>query len=69
MLNDVVLRLLCSVQIRFEHLRDDRGQTLGEYSLIITTIAVGLVLLAVLVFRDALGGAFNAATNCLDGSC
>lgn len=69
MLNDVVLRLLCSVQIRFEGLRDERGQTLGEYSLIITTIAVGLVLLAVLVFRSALGGAFSAGTRCLDASC
>jgi Flp pilus assembly pilin Flp len=49
--------------------RSESGQTLAEYSLIITAIAVGLVLLAMLVFRDALADAFNAATACLDGSC
>ncbi len=49
--------------------RGETGQTLAEYSLIITVIAVGLVLLAMLVFRDALADAFNAATACLDGSC
>ena len=49
--------------------RGESGQTLAEYSLIITVIAVGLVLLAMLIFRDALAGAFNAATACLDGSC
>lgn len=49
--------------------RNEHGQTLAEYSLIITVVAVGLVLLAMLIFRDALAGAFDSATACLDGTC
>jgi hypothetical protein len=32
-------------------------------------VAVGLVLLAMLTFRDTLGGAFDDTRNCLDGVC
>ena len=45
------------------------GQTLAEYSLIITIIAVGTVMLALIVFRTSLVGAFAAVGGCLDGSC
>ena len=45
------------------------GQTLAEYSIIVTIIAVGTVLLALIVFRDSLAGAFDAVVTCLDGSC
>jgi Flp pilus assembly pilin Flp len=45
------------------------GQTLAEYSILVTVVALGITLLALIVFRDALGGAFSAATNCLDGTC
>ena len=47
----------------------ERGQTLAEYSLIITIIAVAVVVLSMVVFRNALVGAYNTATTCLDGAC
>ena len=60
-----------SVWQRFvvEPLRDVTGQTLAEYSILVTVVAVGLTLLALLVFREALTGAFDSVTECLDGSC
>jgi Flp pilus assembly pilin Flp len=50
-------------------MRDVAGQTLAEYSILITVVAVGLTLLAMLGFREALADAFSSATGCLDGSC
>ena len=50
-------------------LNQQRGQTLAEYSLIITIIAVAVVVVSMLVFRNALAGAFNTASTCLDGAC
>jgi Flp pilus assembly pilin Flp len=69
MLNDLLLRGLAATASARARTRDESGQTLAEYGLIITVIAVGLVLLAMMVFRDALAGAFNAATGCLDSVC
>ena len=69
MLSDAILRLLGAVSLLRTRGGEERGQTLAEYSMIITVIAVGLVLLAMIVFRDALSGAFDAATTCLDGTC
>ena len=45
------------------------GQTLAEYSMIITLIAVAVVILAVVVFREALAGTFTSVAGCLSGSC
>jgi Flp pilus assembly pilin Flp len=45
------------------------GQTLAEYSLVVTVVAVSLTVLALVVFHQALTGAFNVVTACLDGSC
>lgn len=45
------------------------GQTLAEYSMIVTIIAIGAVMLSLIVFRTSLAGAFNSVLNCLDGSC
>jgi Flp pilus assembly pilin Flp len=50
-------------------LNQPRGQTLAEYSLIITVIAVGVVVIGMTVFRNELVGAFNTSSGCLDGSC
>ncbi len=49
--------------------RDEDGQTLAEYGLIVTLIAVAVTVLALIVFRGALIDSFSAATNCLNGSC
>ena len=46
-----------------------RGQTLAEYSMIITLIAVGTVVVAVFIFRNDLAGAFSSAAGCLDAVC
>jgi len=58
--------LLSGIRARFE---DDEGQTLAEYGLIVTTIAVAVVILAVIAFRGALIASFNSAGACLNGSC
>ena len=47
----------------------ERAQTLAEYGLIISLVAVGVVIPTMLLFRGALADAFNSATNCLDGTC
>jgi Flp pilus assembly pilin Flp len=47
----------------------ERGQTLAEYGLIITLVAVGVIVPTTLIFRDQLIGAFNSATPCLMGGC
>lgn len=69
MLNELGIRALVALQALLARGRDDDGQTLAEYSLIITAIAVAVVILALVAFRGALAGAFNAATGCLDGAC
>ena len=43
----------------------EEGQTLAEYSLIITVIAVGVVVTSVAVFRGALAGAFTTVADCI----
>lgn len=69
MLTHLALRMLMALQSVGTRIQDEDAQTLAEYSLIITVVAVGVVLLAVMVFRDAVAGAFNAALPCLTGSC
>ncbi|MCH7697645.1 MAG: hypothetical protein IH865_01715 [Chloroflexi bacterium] len=46
-------------------IRGEREQTLAEYSLIITVIAVGVVVTSVAVFRGALAGAFTTVADCI----
>lgn len=43
----------------------EEGQTLAEYSLIITVIAVGVVAPTMFLMRGALGGAFDSVTDCI----
>lgn len=50
-------------------LGQQRGQTLAEYGLIITVIAVGVVVTGMIVFRNELATAFQTSSGCLDGSC
>ena len=69
MLTTVALRVLIGLQSIVSDARDEEGQTLAEYSLIISVIAVGAVLVGMLVFRQALADAFDSASRCLNGSC
>ena len=50
-------------------LNAERGQTLAEYSLIVTIVAVAVTVLALVAFRTQIAGAFNDASNCLIGAC
>ena len=68
MLRDAALRFFIALQCG-SRVRGERGQTLAEYSLIMTTIAVAVVVISVLTFREALVGAWNSAVPCLNGSC
>jgi len=61
-IDDLCLRLLAAAQ-------GQRGQTLAEYGLIITVIAVGVTVAAMITFRVQLIAAFNSAATCLDGAC
>ena len=57
---------MLAVKLEFEALiRRERGQTLAEYSLLITVIAVAVVVTSMVVMRGALAGAFSAATACI----
>lgn len=69
MLRDAALRMFIALQSIDWGTRGEKGQTLAEYSLIISTIAVAVTTLSILVFRDALAAAWNSAIPCLTGSC
>ncbi len=69
MLNEALLCILCGWHELQARAQDEEGQTLAEYGLIMAVIAVAVVVLAVTVFRNAIVGAFNSATQCLSGSC
>jgi Flp pilus assembly pilin Flp len=66
MITELFLRMLIAAQGISTPSQDDDGQTLAEYSLIISAVAVAAVLTAVIVFRGALAGAWNSAADCLN---
>ena len=74
-INDAILRALVGFQgleARITdvetRVKDEKGQTLAEYGLIMAVIAVAVVVGAGVLFRTALVSAFNAATDCLNGT-
>ena len=69
MLQELALRALVAFKMIEAKTKDEDGQTLAEYGLIMAVIAVAVVVAAVVAFRGAITTAFNSATNCLDGSC
>ena len=48
--------------------REERGQALAEYSLIITVVAVGAIPPATIVFRTQLAAAFTSVVDCIAGT-
>jgi Flp pilus assembly pilin Flp len=66
MITELFLRMLIAAQGIGAPSQDDDGQTLAEYSLIISAIAVAAVLTGVIVFRGALTDAWNSAADCLN---
>lgn len=69
MLKELALRVLAALQGIESKVKDEEGQTLAEYGLIMAVIAVAVIVAAGIAFRGAITSAFNSATNCLDGSC
>ncbi len=69
LLNEALLRVLTGWHELQARARDEEGQTLAEYGLIMAVIAVAVVVTAVVAFRTAIINAFNGAVGCLDGSC
>jgi Flp pilus assembly pilin Flp len=68
--------LFTSVLVRAQNvlllrLRSESGQTLAEYSMLMTVISVAVVIIAVIAFRTALAEAWNSAAACLSalGAC
>ena len=66
MINSTVLRALAYVQAVISSSRDEDGQTLAEYGLIMAVIAVAVVVAAGITFRGAIADAFNSSTSCLN---
>ncbi|HYM14319.1 MAG TPA: Flp family type IVb pilin [Dehalococcoidia bacterium] len=69
MLKELALRVLVALQGVESKIKDEEGQTLAEYGLIMAVIAIAVVVAAVVAFRGAIVSAFNGATKCLSGSC
>jgi Flp pilus assembly pilin Flp len=69
MFSSVALRILSVLEGFAARARDEDGQTVAEYGMIITVVAVATIVLAITLFRDSITSAFNAAINCLDGTC
>lgn len=65
MIQELALRVLFAVQ---NFGKDEEGQTLAEYGLIMAVIAVAVVVGAGVLFRSAIVSAFGDATNCLNGT-
>ena len=57
--------LLCKLQVLALRTRDERGQTLAEYGLIVALIATAVMVLAVFTFKDAIVSSFDGAETCL----
>jgi Flp pilus assembly pilin Flp len=66
MITDLFLRMFIAAQGVITPTQDDDGQTLAEYSLIISAVAVAVVITGVVVFRGALTDAWNSAADCLN---
>ena len=45
--------------------RGEYGQTLAEYGLLLTLVAVGVVVPTLILMHGALAGAFGSATDCM----
>jgi Flp pilus assembly pilin Flp len=68
MVKELALRALMAIKGLEARFTDEEGQTLAEYGLIMAVIAVAVVVLAGVAFREAIVGAFSSATECLEGA-
>jgi Flp pilus assembly pilin Flp len=68
-MKNLVLRVLVALQGIESKVKDEEGQTLAEYGLIMAVIAVAVIVAAAVAFKGAIITAFGSATKCLSGSC
>ncbi len=70
-MNTLALRVFVALktfgQMIDSKIKDEEGQTLAEYGLIMAVIAVAVVVGAGIAFRTAIVGSFDKSTNCLNG--
>ena len=67
--NMLVLLILAALHEMRARLASTRAQTLAEYSLLLTLVAVGVVVPTIILFRGMLAGAFDGVTACLTSGC
>lgn len=63
---DVFLRVIARLN---NLLYEERGQTLGEYGLLVSVVGVSVVIIGVIAFRTQIVNSFGAMSACLNGSC
>ena len=67
LINEGILRVMAGLNGLQARLKDEKGQTLAEYGLIMAVIAVAVIVAAGVAFQGAIVGAFDTATDCLKG--
>ena len=67
LINEGILRVMAGLNGLQARLKDEKGQTLAEYGLIMAVIAVAVIVAAGVLFREAIVGAFDSATACIAG--
>jgi Flp pilus assembly pilin Flp len=50
-------------------LRRENGQTLAEYALLISLVAVAVTATALIAFRDQFAAGYDSMSDCLHGLC
>lgn len=63
----MALRVLLALQALKTTTEDEHGQTLAEYGLIMAVIALAVMFAALVAFKQAFTGAFQRATDCMNG--
>ena len=64
-----LLQILARMREARAALGNEAGQTLAEYGMIVTIVAVGVTVAALFFFATAVAGAFDGVTACFGGSC
>ena len=60
-----IAQLTAALIGRMGQMPRERGQTLAEYGLLLTLVAVGVVVPTMILMRTALAGAFGSVTDCI----
>lgn len=65
MFGDAARWLLFSLSSLVGRIDDEDGQTLAEYGMVISVVAVAAITIAVITFRDVIVSTWNNAASCL----